>query len=302
MKSEVFSDIYKKDTKNFKRSKQILALRPSEYWLVFFKKNMLPASSFISKIRPRYLFILIPIFLIAFLLFTEDSLEDYMPLIIGSVVVVFILNIALALMDKHDFIHKDAIYQCIKFIIAIKGDVYKNLVKASINMNRIEDDKFSISARELQLPMLQGVSYKPYGIERCKANFKLKDSTSCAISLYQLSLKVSTTKRRSSGKVKTKTKYKHKMFYTLSLKLDKAKYQVMSQEELAKYQNRFSISIKDEHAFFIVKVRHKEKLQELNENVTKYGQSEDSIFKMMIDYAYKKNIIKPTTGTALLIQ
>ncbi|SHJ09316.1 hypothetical protein [Aquimarina spongiae] len=294
MESVVFNQLLKKDKKTFKSTKQITASRTSEYWLIFSKNHIFRPSSFIIKLQPKHLVFLIPIlvFFISFL--STESIND---LSIAPIAVAaffsFFLYAALAIFDKHDFVHKDAIHELIKFIIAIKGDIYRNLMKVTLNLNRIENAKFSIPPAELNLSKRKGVTYKPYGMERYKANLRLKDGSICSVSLYQISLKVSTTKRRSSGKIKTKSKYKHKMFYSLSLKLDKNKYRVISQNNVSTDEHTYNIMVKEEQNHFVIKVRDKVKLLHLTDKVSTESKSNESVFTQIMTHLYQKNIVQP---------
>ena len=126
-----------------------------------------------------------------------------------------------AMYAKKDFIPINAFAELAKFIVYTKGDLYKNGIKLRLNAGGIETDQNLLNPEDIGFSNGSGYTYKPYQLERFFGQFLFRDGTFCMVSMLQISLRVRSTKRRSSGKTKTKIKHKHKFFYQLILKVKK---------------------------------------------------------------------------------
>ncbi len=293
----MFEKALKLDGDKLKKTNQISAKRPSEYWLIFFKKIILIKQPI--KFRLRYLFFLAPLGVLIFICFnliSDESydIESHFAAFMFSLVISIILNIIAHLFfDKNYYRDIVSFNHLARFIISIKGDVFKNLIQICLNFEGIESNKHSIKAHEIGLKNISGKRYRAYGMERYRANLVFKDNTVCTTSLYQYTVKVTTTKRRASGKVKTKSKHKHKFLYMLSLKLATENYHIINENELKKYLDDYDISVFKESTFYFVKIKLKEKRSFTTTEIHSAVKQQESIFTRMLDFLNNKQIITP---------
>jgi len=299
----MFDKDLKLDGKRLKKTKNIKARRPSEYWLLFFKKYIFIKRS--PPFRLRYLLFAVPIIilLVVSIFFGSDDVDYFAPFIIASAIVSIIVNVFLApFLDRNDFIDNRSFNYLAKFIIDIKGDVYRNNINLHLNLNTIECRKYKISPSKIGLRKKSGIRYSTYQLERYNAGLILKDGSLCNVALNQISIKVFTTKRSSSGKLKTKHKHKHKLFYTLSLKLKKDNYKLLDESKLGMLQQVYNISTQMENNLYIIKIKHKEKLSKISSSISENNQRETSIYTNMLNYLIDKQIIISKTSNTLLSQ
>lgn len=290
------------ESSKFKKTKFISAKRPSDYWLLFFKRNVLKKQP--RPFRMRYLLFLIPIILLLVVIFqvATGASSVFVPGLIISLFASIFINIFAMTYDKNAYISTNSFNHLSKFIIAIKGDLYNNIIPLRLNFRTIEDKAFAINPSKLGLKNLKGVKYKAYQIERYTAHFKLKDNTQCINSLHQVSVQVATTKRRSSGKVKTKYKYKHKLFYTLVLRLKVNDYDCTSSQEIKTLKNNqdYNITVQTKADLHTIKIKHKSKLSEIDTKLNSKSKMEVSCFTEMLGFLIEKKVLTPKTSKALL--
>lgn len=281
------------DAKQFAKKKQIRAKRPSEYWLLFIKRHVLTYKD--PWFRLYYLVFLIPILVIVISIITDFTSEDgFMVLTIFSFIIPFFAFTILKEFEKKPFVPLEAFQELAKFIISIKGDVHRNLIGLRINSSPIEADINTLDANKIGLKNIRGVKYKPYEIERFKANFTLKDGSVCLISMHQIVLRVSTTKRRSSGKTKTKMKRKHKFFYQLTLKLKASDYKMISPKALIHVSGKdtaFDVTVKEDGDFCWVKVKSKKKMNTIASKLNTASKHKDSIFTNMMQHLIENKVM-----------
>lgn len=281
------------DGKQFAKNKQIRAKRPSEYWLLFLKHHVISVKE--SWFHFYYLVFLIPVIIFLFIIFTEIGLQYIVPIIIGSFVLSLSVFSYFNIYRNNAYVPVSAYNELAKFIISIKGDVYRNLIGLRINAGVIESKKNAIYPKRLGLKYINGVKYKPFEIERFKANFTLKDGSVCVVSMHQIVLRVITTKRRSSGKTKTKMKRKHKFFYQLTLKLKKSDYKIISPNALLHLPGNdklFEVVIKNDEDFCWVKIKTKKKLYKAESQMKYLSKIDDSIFTQMMKHLINNKIIE----------
>ncbi|TXE11597.1 hypothetical protein FUA26_05890 [Seonamhaeicola algicola] len=186
--------------------------------------------------------------------------EDIFPILFFYPFYYIFLFLILNNYKKYKFVPVDAFQDLAKFIIAIKGDVHKNLINLRIDYSPIEHENNLLDPTKIGLVTRKGTSYKPYKVERYNAQFTMKDGTVCTTSLNQISIKVKTTKRRSSGKIKTKYKHKHKFFYALTLKLNPANYDIINAHEAIKLSNnKYQVAVTTINNAHFVKLKYKSK-------------------------------------------
>lgn len=285
----------KLDGKRIAKSQRFKAKRPSEYWLLFFKTYIFPASSSF-KFKSIYLVGLIPVLAIILLILVNADSDTFMPVVFVSFFISLFLFIILKSFERHAFVPVQAFQDLAKFIIAIKGDIYKSVVNMRLDYSTIETDKNLLDPYKIGLKKLKGVKYKPYSLERFNAQFLLKDGSICTTALHQISLRVITTKRRSSGKTKTKTKHKHKLFYTLSLKLKTSDYDIASNDNVLKSANNtYEIATRSQGEYHLIKVKYKEKTIVISPVLKSELKHKESIYTEMIQYLSdnKIMILKP---------
>lgn len=283
------------DAKQFVKKKQIRAKRPSEYWLLFIKRHVFTYKD--SGFHSYYLVFLLPVLVILFILVTNSPNETILFAGFISAVFSFLIFAFMKATAKKPFVPLEAFQELAKFIISIKGDVYKNLVGLHMNLSTIEDDANKLDPNKIGLKNESGVKYKPYEIERFKANFTLKDGSICLISMHQIVLRVSTTKRRSSGKTKTKMKRKHKFFYQLTLKLKASDYKVIQPKDLLTFNENYvsyDVTTKDDGAFYWVKIKSKKKLFKFETKLNTTTKHLDSIFTKMMELLVVHKVIEPS--------
>jgi len=292
----MFKKALKLDGKQFGKHKRIRAKRPSEYWLVFLKKYVL------KKHREGFswtmLTFLIPFIIVGLAGYTVIQIQPESPIwlfviFFGFILMFIVFGARFSHMQKRDFVDPNAFDHLAKFIIYIKGDTFKNLIGLDLNIAGIEDKDHAMDLTLLGLKEKYGLRYAAYQMERYRATIRLKDDSFCSASLYQMVLKTTTTKRRSSGKIKTKSKRKHKFYYILSLKLSAAAYEVMNTQSLVGFSDRFEITAREENGFHIVKIKCKEKLFSVEKKITAKQKRRPSIYYDMLDFVFHKKIIVP---------
>lgn len=289
------------DHKLFLKGKRIQAKRPSEYWLVFLKKYVLVHH----KEKRSWAFNLYAIPAIAFglLLYTTiytDSIDsdDIMVWFMGCLFFTFFMAVIIAMISSHKklaFVDPNVFAHLAKFIIKIKGDTFENKIGIKLDLSQIEVLENYIEPASLGLKDTNETTYNPYYLERYQANLRLKDGSFCYVSLHQISVKKTTTKRRSSGKVKSKSKHKHKFYYNVSLKLSAVAYHVVPVENSVQFESAYEISIRTENGFHIVKMKFKEKISAIRPKITAKEKNSPSVFLEMIDFLLERKIIAPKT-------
>jgi len=280
------------DGKRFAKDKQIKAKRPSEYWLLFMKRYVFSYKQPWFKLY--YLVFLIPILVVISLLLFQVNSSSIFPLAFVSLMLTIIAFGILKLYSKQAFVPITAFQELARFIISVKGDVYRNLINLQLNTTHIESNLNVLDPRKLGLKPFKGVKYRPFETERFKANFTLNDGSICLVSLNQITLRVTTKKRRSSGKTKTKMKRKHKFFYQLALKLKTSDYQINTPNKGFEFSNintDFDVSVKCHDDFCWVKVKSKEKILDVPSKLDKSSQHRDSIYTKMMQYLITNKVM-----------
>ncbi|MDY8136035.1 hypothetical protein [Aquimarina sp. 2201CG5-10] len=284
----------KLDGKQFRTTKQFKAKRPSEYWLLFFKRHVLLKQRW--KFKFFYLLALAPI-LITILFYI--NMADREALTAVAFISVFITIIVITFLEKNSpkaFVPINAFGELAKFIIYVKGDVYKNLISLRLNAGQIEAVKNLLKPEDIGFKNGSGTTYKPYQLERFFSQFVFKEGSSCIVSLYQISMRVTSTKRRRSGKTKTKTKHKHKFFYQLILKLKESDYSISRTFST----DRYDISVKNENGYNLIKVKLKEKVGIIASEVNYVNKHDDSIFIKMLKHLINKQVLVPKNNQKLI--
>ena len=289
----MIKEILKTDREQFRKTKKINAKRPGEYWLLFFKQYILKKRGF--KFKLFYLLALVPIGLI-FLYFTGVVASEGM--IVFAFITGFFFLFSLpfvAMYAKKDFIPINAFAELAKFIVYAKGDLYKNGIKIRLNAGGIETDQNLLKPEDIGFTNGSGYTYKPYQLERFFGQFHFRDGTFCMVSMLQISLRVRSTKRRSSGKTKTKIKHKHKFFYQLILKVKASDYDVLEQNATGMYDT----TVKSEGDYILIKVKSKEKVDVISSKISKETLQNDSIYTRMLKYIKEYNVLVPKNGSTI---
>ena len=285
------------DGKKFSKDHVISAKRPTNYWLLFIKRFVLTYKE--PWFKPYYLIFAIPIVLILLLVVFGADFESIFPVFFVSIfVTIFIFGIIYTKIGK-PFVPINEFHDLAKFIISIKGDIYRNRFSLKLNTASIEKRVNLLDPNKIGLVKRRKTTYKPYQIERFKANFILKDGSVCNIVLQQFTLRISRWKRGSSGKMKLKTKRKHKLFYLLSLKLKDEDYNVYNAEPAIMNTNRFDIVLQTENGFHYVKVKAKVKSLDLETKLKTNREHKPSIYTEMMDYLKEQKIISRTNAKQL---
>ncbi|WP_040281757.1 hypothetical protein [Psychroserpens damuponensis] len=295
----MFENALLKDGQFFIKSKKINAKRPSEYWLLFLKRFVL------SYKKPRFqtwmVMFFVPLLVFAVLFVLQIDSELTMVITIISVFLSFFIGLIWKFSTNIAFVPLEEFHDLARFIISIKGDIYKNMINLRLNTGVIEDKLNLLNPSDIGLQRASGVKYHPYQLERFKAVFHLKDATVCTISLHQITLRVTTTKRRSSGKTKTKMKRKHKYFHALTLKLDASQYEILNQERITNTIDGFyDIRVKTDAGFHYVKVKTKQKLTSISSEIKKHHVHKDSIFTEMMHYLESNSIVNSKPSQILI--
>ncbi|WP_396601065.1 hypothetical protein [Algibacter sp. R77976] len=288
------------DGKKFATTKQIKAKRPSEYWLLFIKRYVLSYKE--SWFRLYYLLFLIPIAVVILMFIFNVEADTIFPLAFISFILSIIVFTILKVNEKKALVPINAFQELAKFIISIKGDVHRNLIGLNLNAGVIEADTNALDPLKIGLQPIKGVKYKPFEMQRFRANFTLNDGSICLVSLHQIALRVITTKRRSSGKTKTKMKRKHKFFYQLALKLKTSDYNITPPNlvELSDINTAFDVTVKDNGEFCWVKVKSKKKLLNVSSQLDTATKHKESIFTSMMQHLITQKVIEYRGTTKLL--
>lgn len=285
------------DGHTFSESRKISAKHPTEYWLSFIKKHIINYKT--PKYYKHYFLLLIPIALVIVLNYLDAEIETIIILFIVSLVFCLIAGALMKISSKYAFVPVNAYHDLARFIISIKGDIYKKRFAMRINLGSIESNINSVELSKLGLTKQSGVSCKPYQIERYKANFTLKDGSVCSLVLNQIYMRIASSKRRSSGKTKTKIKHKHKFFHLLTLKLKAADYDVLNASADIMNTNRFDITLHTENGFHFIKVKAKVKMSHIPEKLKENTEHKPSLYTDMITYLLKHKIISKTKSNQL---
>lgn len=276
------------DRKLFLKEKRIQAKRPSEYWLIFLKKQVL--KKYTKSFNLGWFVLLIPVLLVFFAIQYGES-EIWIFVLFFTFILSTILAQYINRSIKQSFVDPNTIDHLSKLIAKVKGDVFKNLISIKLNLSKIEKNTNVIKLEELGLKESSATKYAAYQLERYQASFRLKDDTFCSASLYQISIKRTTKKRgRVSGKTKIKIKHKHKFYYMFSLKLNAEQYQVHS----TRNGDSYSLSIKKENGFHFVKIKLKVKQMIIQPELSLAQKGKSSNFVNMIDYLIENKIILKT--------
>lgn len=285
------------DGKAFSEGKIISAKRPTEYWLAFFKRYVLSYSK--PKFHAWYVVFAIPVIVFFLLFFSGIDIELVFIISFATVIGCIIIGGIMSMKAKQELVPVNAYHELAKFIISIKGDIYKNRFDMRLNSSGIEEDSNLLDPNAIGLVKRHRTVYKPYELERFKAHFILKDGSVCSLALKQVSLRVTTTKRRSSGKTKTKMKRKHKFFHLLTLKLKDSDYNLFNAGSSLMSNERFEIVLHTENGFHFVKVKAKEKVSNIPSELRPNTTHKPSLYTEMIEYLLEHKIMTPTTTKTL---
>ncbi len=283
----------KLDGKQFHNTKQFKAKRPSDYWLLFIKQHILTKQPW--RLKAFHLFALIPILLFLFFYsITGLSFAMFFVALICMLIVRGILRYGRN--ANAAFVPINIFVELAKFIIFTKGDISKNVIELRLNTGKITTAKNSLNPATIGLQNTSKIKYKPYQMERFYSQFKFKDGSICMLSFHQVLLRVSNTRRRSSGKIKTKIKYKHKLFYQLSLKLKTSDYSIIHSSST----KHFDINVKSSDKYHLVKVKFKEKITEIPSKINAANKDQISIYTEMLTYLIDKKVIRPNGNQKLI--
>lgn len=282
------------DGKLFSESQKISAKRPTEYWLAFIKRYI-----FLHKKKSKFSYlhlllfvpIIIPIGLYATNAVSHDAFIGFMIL---GIIVSIIASIIAFVKFRTAFVPINAFHDLAKFIISIKNDIYKKRFEMRLNSGNIINDTYRLDPETLGITIRKGSTYKPYEVERFKVNFILKDGSVCTLALHQITLSVSTRKRRSSGKIKTKTKHKHKFFHLLTLKLKDTDYAITNAKPELMANDRFNIQLHTENGFHYIKVKAKMKMSHVPNKLKDGTTHKTSLYTEMITYLNEHHILTST--------
>lgn len=286
------------DGKAFSKGKKISAKRPTEYWLDFLKQYVLTYKT--PTNYRSYLIFLIPVFCLGVMIFLHIDIDTIMIVMFFSVFITVIISIIMQGLKRQAVVPINAYHELAKFIISIKGDIYKNRFDMRINSGVIEEDTNLLDPVKIGIVRRARTKYKPFELERFKANFTLKDGTFCSVSLNQITMRVTTTKRRSSGKTKTKMKRKHKFFHLLTLKLNEADYKVFTPGTNITNTPDFDIVLHTENGFHFIKIKAKIKLTNVASKLSRSAMHSPSLYTNMIDYLWQHKIIEATNSNKLI--
>jgi len=279
----------------FSKEKSISKSLPAETWLFFIKKNILSANP--NKFKPGCLLSILIIVIILGLKFTdvigyEAMIGSLIFSIIGSIIVLAVVYG----FGKSAFVHLPAFHHLARFLIHIKGDLKDNLIDLKMDLASIENDENALDLQSIGLKNTKTTKYTPYQMQRYFGSFNFKDGSFGAVSLSQITVKVRSTKRRSSGKVKTKIKHKHKLYYQLLLRLPIDTYQVVETGDFNDLSPIYSVSIVQKKSYHVVKIKQKEKLPYLVVKMKETSQNHNSYFTKMLKFLLEKKIIIPTSS------
>lgn len=290
------------DRKALLKTNRVQAKRPSEHWIAFLKKYTF--KRYWGPKRHLSWLLLIPFLITAYALYDINingiDGEDYVGwFVTAALLFVFLIIYVGSLFMGSPMVEHNTFDNLAKFIMNIKGDIAQNMISVNLDISEITEDKYAIDFQTLGIIKDEETTYKPYQMERYLASFRLKDTSFCMVSLHQICLETTNTKRRSSGKIKSKTKYKHKLYYVLSLKLNKNLYTVVPPEALLKQTGPFEISIRTENEFHLVKLKYKEKLLALNSEISEAQRQKPSIFTEMMEGMFTDKIVIRNANTLL---
>ena len=308
------------DGKVFYKGHKLNAKRPTEYWLTFMKRfvliNKKPTIKYwltsierfvltnkkqikdflnLRFTKPIILLILLSLIL---KIFNTFYAHIYVNIVIIILIVFFFKRIKKRLFPKQTFFPVEAFHDLAKFIISIKGDIHKfnmrlNCAPIEEKNNRIDPNDIGLKQkpRKKRAKHKPKVKYAPYQLERFKANFVFKDGSLCSVSLKQITVRVTSTKRRSSGKMKTKTKYKHKFFHVFTLKLNTKDYKVHNEGLKIMRTDRFDINVRTAHGFGYIEVIAKVKLSSVPSQLELVNEHKQSLYNEMVSYLLTNKVI-----------
>lgn len=282
----------------FAKTKIISGRFPAVFWLRFIKKNLLVKQPW--KFNPASLIFLVPILIVIFYTLSFDVDGDSFETLI--IVLVFVTFFCFAIygatfaMRSRAFVHSPTFHHLARFIVHLKGDVLKEVFHLSLDATPIENDKNEIDPATLGIIPRADTKYKPFQLLRYVLKFRLKDGSSGIASLHQISMRATSTRRRSSGKKKTKMKHKHKFFYQLMLTVPKELYHVISIDTLNEVTMKYSITIKETTTSNIVKIKHKEKIPLIVKKIVEEVEDDTSYYTAMMEYLFDEHIIVPTNA------
>ena len=286
------------DGKSFSKTHQINAKRPTEYWLTFIKRYVLTYKK--PWFYWHYLIFLIPVIAFIILIVIEADSDTVFPvLFVTGFVSIFVFIFAMARANQ-PFVPINGFLELAKFIISIKGDIYRNRFSLHLNSSVIEKSINLLNPNDIGLAKRHRTVFKPFQLQRFKANFILKDGSICNVALHQITLRVTTTKRRSSGKTKTKMKRKHKLFYLLNLKLKNENYSVYNADPAIMVTDKFEVSLLTENGFHFVKIKSKVKSLQISSKLETRNQHEPSIYTEMMEYLMNNKIVLPINAKKLI--
>ena len=278
------------DGKVFSNGYKFNGKRPTEYWLAFLKRFVLKNKK--SSYKLLNLIHRTPIFLgIVLILFVHLLNNTFISLVIAGLVLFFVRRSVIFSRAKLAFIPVDAFHDLAKFIISIKGDINKDRFNMRLNCGAITNKINLLDPNKIGLKPRNKVIYKPYQLERYKASFVFKDGTICSVALKQVTLCVTTTKRRRSGKTKTKTKYKHKFFHMFTLKLNTKDYKVHNEGLRIMRTNRFDINVHTANGFGFIEVIAKVKTSIVLSELKQVSEHKQSFYNEIMTYLWDNKVI-----------
>lgn len=293
----MINQLVKKDGIQFKKTRKISGKRPASFWLLFLKKYLLVKQPF--RFDPFLLIFLIPVILIMAAIYfwaidnNQEFSDGFFTAAFISFFACFITYAIVSIKIKKNFIHSPTFHHLARFIIHIKGDVHKELISLRMDNSIIEAKENFVPLEKLGLKNASGLVYKPYEMERYALKFNLNDGSKGFASLHQITVRVRSTKRRSSGKTKTKVKFKHKFFYQLLLTLPKSKYKVMDQAMLTTKQKMYAVAISEDATYFYVKLKFKQKPPFVAKKIIDTVEDDASYFTKMLIYAKGHYLFTP---------
>ncbi|NER16542.1 hypothetical protein [Spongiivirga citrea] len=271
----------------------ISSTRPCNYWLIVFKQILSTKRK--KNFQLKYLVFLLPIFGLIFLLLTSNY-EAILPMFIVSIFAIAIAFALLGYFDRYGFLNLESIDNLAKFIIDIKGDVKQNLASITLNLGDLQKSEHEVDPKRLGIKPKAKTKFKAHQLNRIRAKFFLKDNSFVQVSLHQMVVRVTTSKRRSSGKYKTKVKYKHRFYYLLTLRLNANTSQVLSADRLGMLSDKYIITCDTIDGYHYIKIKYKEKLHSLPKKISNQQKTATSYYSDMLTYLYVNNVYTRTNN------
>ncbi|MCV6629471.1 MAG: hypothetical protein OIF50_06395 [Flavobacteriaceae bacterium] len=281
----------KKDSQSFKKTNVFSSVRDISYWIVIIKTNILSRS--FKKSNKKWRLFLVPLAFLIYGIIAEDDFFIALSVFGGFFLLVFILIFGLS---SSQLIGVGNFDMLAKFLIKNKGEFVQNKIKMRLSTEKLIDKQNQIDIADLGLSKTNKTKYKAYKKERIKGEGLLHNGLYMKWNLIQLVLKVTTTKRRSSGKVKSKTKWKHKMFYSLQLHGKTDKFALGSTEGFQKKYPTLILQTKTENGYHFVQLKYKDKPMKVLEKMDKRKQDQSSTYNIMLEAIAAQKLLIPTSN------